>query len=133
MYQFNADVTSGTWYDWSSNITLNATPYAIFILTILDRGVSVFYSLGYLYDMDPYEYEARLPLLPIIPPEPPVTTTTITTTTPTTTTTTTVRITPGWYLAVSLLVITTIITSRRIRVMKKRRSKPKTGHLPAFS
>ncbi|MHA2344120.1 MAG: hypothetical protein ACXADW_19830 [Candidatus Hodarchaeales archaeon] len=120
MYQYNADVTSGTWYDWSSNITSDATPYAIFILTILDRGVPVFYSLGYLYE-DPYEYVYLLPLLPIIPPEPPVTTTTTTTTTPTTTTTTTttVRITPGWYLAVSLLVITTIITSRRIRVMKK--------------
>ena len=123
-YQYNADVTAGNWYNWFTNITVSENSLTLYLLTVFDRGVPVFYSTGILPDIriyDPYEASLRLPLLPVIPPEPPINTTTTTTTpTTTTTTTTTVRITPGWYLAVSLLVITTIITSRRIRVMKER-------------
>ena len=86
----------------------------------LDRGVPVFYSLGYFNDPDPYTEYYTLPLSPIIPPEPLTITTTTTTTVPlvTTTTTTTIKLTPGWHLAVAMLVLTSLISSRKFRKSK---------------
>jgi hypothetical protein len=118
LYPYQADITPGIWYHWSTNFSIDPSLYGIYLIRIYDRGVPIFYTMGYLFEMEPFPYIYEKPLLPVIPPD-PETTTVPTTTTTTTTTTTIQQITPGLSLLVSLAVIVCLLVNRNYNLFKK--------------